>query len=285
MSKNKPCNEDEDSNPLHGKLVLYEAILHGQSPLWNDPRQGLTIHWNPETDLESLQRASLKRNTPLSSFLDYSSYDMEIILDAFRTLVHELSEIGLFKGIKLNAFIENLIKSIPVILDNVLRNEQINFQLNGLKESVSSELLSMIGGALIQPSVVYIGSNSKKEYLDAWELTQCPVCGRMPSTVVKRESEAWRFKCSFCRVEYKMDLFSCPHCSAKGSDNKEFALIGDNQAYEVASCHDCNRYYKIINVAKLEQQIPEGLEDLYTGFLDDLAIEKGLNRIDDMVQD
>ena len=285
MSKNKPCNEDEDSNPLHGKLVLDEAILHGQSPLWNDPRQGLTIHWNPDTDLESLPRASLKRNTPLSSFLDYSSYDMEIILDAFRTLVHELSEIGLFKGIKLNAFIENLIKSIPVILDNVLRNEQINFQLNGLKESVSSELLSMIGGALIQPSVVYIGSNSKKEYLDAWELTQCPVCGRMPSTVVKRESEAWRFKCSFCRVEYKMDLFSCPHCSAKGSDNKEFALIGDNQAYEVASCHDCNRYYKIINVAKLEQQIPEGLEDLYTGFLDDLAIEKGLNRIDDMVQD
>jgi transcription elongation factor Elf1 len=281
LSINKPYNED--SNSVHGKLVLYEAILHGQSTLWNDPRQGLTIHWNPETDLDSLQRASLKENTPISSLLDSSSYDMEIILDAFRTLVHELSEIDLFKGISLNAFIDSLTGSIPVILDNVLRNEQNNIQLNRLKESVSPEILSMMGGALIQPSMVYIGSNSKKEYLDAWELTQCPVCGRMPSIVVKRESEPWRFKCSFCRVEYKMDLFSCPHCSAKGSDNKEFALIGDNQAFEVASCHDCNRYYKIINVAKLEQQIPEGLEDLYTGFLDDLAIEKGLNRIDDLI--
>jgi transcription elongation factor Elf1 len=243
------------------------------------------MHWNPETDLESLQRASLKENTPISSLLDSSSYDMEIILDAFNTLLHELSEMGLFKGVSLNAFIESLVGSIPVILDNVLRNEQINIQPNGLKESVSPETLSMMGGALIQPSMVYIGSNSKKEYLDAWGLTQCPVCGRMPSIVVKRESEAWRFKCSFCRTEYRMDLFSCPHCGAKGSDNKDFALIGGNQAYEVASCHECNRYYKIINVAKLEQQIPEGLEDLYTGFLDDLAIEKGLNRIDDLTKD
>jgi transcription elongation factor Elf1 len=243
------------------------------------------MHWNPEIDHESLQKASLKENTPISSLLDSSSYDMEIILDAFRTLVHELSEIGLFKGISPNAFIESLVEGIPVILDNVLRNEQINIQPNGLKESASPEILSMMGGALIQPSMVYIGSNSKKEYLDAWELTQCPVCGRMPSIVVKRESEAWRFKCSFCRAEYKMDLFSCPHCGAKGSDNKEFALIGGNQAYEVASCHECNRYYKIINVAKLEQQVPEGLEDLYTGFLDDLAVEKGLYRIDDLTKD
>jgi len=280
LSTNKPYNENENSNPLDGKLALYETILHGQSPLWNDPRQGLTKHWNIETDLESLQRASLKENTPISSLLNHSSYDMDVILEAVRTIVHELSEIGLFKGISQNAFIESLIGSIQVILDNVLRNEQIRIKLNGLKESVSPEILSMIGGALVQPSMVYIGSNSKKEYLDAWELTQCPVCGRMPSIVVKRESEAWRFKCSFCRVEYKMDLFSCPHCSTKGSDNKEFAIIGDNQAYEVASCHECNRYYKIINIAKLELQIPEGLEDLYTSFLDDLAIEKGLNRID-----
>jgi len=285
LSRNEHYSEDDDSSPVHGKLVLYEAILHGQSPLWNDPRQGLTMHWNPETDLESLQKAGLKENTPISSLLDSSSYDMEIILDAFRTLVHELSEIGLFKGISPNAFIESLIEGIPVILDNVLRNEQINIQPNGLKESASPEILSMMGGALIQPSMVYIGSNSNKEYLDAWELTQCPVCGRMPSIVVKRESEAWRFKCSFCRAEYKMDLFSCPHCGAKGSDNKEFALIGGNQAYEVASCHECNRYYKIINVAKLEQQVPEGLEDLYTGFLDDLAVEKGLYRIDDLTKD
>jgi len=285
LSKNKPYNEDEDSNPLNGKLVIYETILHGQSPLWNHPRQGLTIHWNPETDLESLQRVSLKRNTPISSFLDYSSYDMEIILDAFRTLVHELSELGLFKGISPKFLIEALIGSIPSIMDNVLSNEQIHIQLNEWKDSVAPELLSIIGGALIQPSMIYIGSNSNKTYLDAWELTQCPVCGRMPSIVVKRESEKWRFKCSFCRVEYKMDIFSCPHCGSKGSDNKEFALLGDNQAYEVASCHDCNRYYKIINIAKLEQQIPEGLEDLYTSFLDEFAIEKSLNRLDDSTQD
>ena len=212
-------------------------------------------------------------------------YEMEIFLDAFRTLVHELSYIGLFKGISPNAFIESFIGSISVILDNVLKHKQIHIQRNGLKGSVSPEILSMMGGALIQPSMVYIGSHSKREYLDAWELTRCPVCGRVPSIVVKRESETWRFKCSFCRVEYKMDLFSCPHCGAKGSDNKEFALIGENQAYEVASCHDCNRYYKIINMAKLEQQVPEGLEDFYTGFLDDIALEKGLKRIDEMTQD
>ncbi len=284
MSKNKRFNGDEDSNPVNEKLVLYEIIINGQSPLWNDPRQGLRLRWNPEKDIESLQRASLKGSTPISCLLDSSSYDTEIVLKAFKTLVHGLNEIGLLKGISPNAFIEVLIGSIPAILEDVLGNEQIDVQLNGVKESVSSETLSMIGGAMIQPSMVYIGSNSKKEYLDAWELTRCPVCGRTPSIVVKRESEAWRFKCSFCRVEYKMDLFSCPNCGAKGSDNKEFALVGDNQEFEVASCSDCSRYYKIINVAKLERQIPEGLEDLYTSFLDDLAAEKSLNRINDLTQ-
>jgi len=41
------------------------------------------------------------------------------------------------------------------------------------------------------------------------------------------------------------------------------------------------RYYKIINIAKLKEHIPEGLEDPYTEILDEVASEKGFIRLDE----
>ena len=124
-------------------------------------------------------------------------------------------------------------------------------------------------------------SKNSRQYLDAWGMTACPICGRLPSVVLKVEMEAWRFKCSHCSVEYRMDINKCPHCAAVGFDNKEFILVGENQELEVANCLECNHYFKIINKTKLKQPLPEGCEDLYTEMLDDLARERGLIRIDD----
>jgi len=133
--------------------------------------------------------------------------------------------------------------------------------------------------------MIALASHSERQYLDAWELTACPICGRLPSVAVKTESEAWRFRCSYCRAEYKMDVGKCPHCGSEGFDNKEFLLVGEDQEYEVATCPECSRYYKIINTAKLGHPIPEGLEDPYTEILDEIAREKGLIRLDEAVTD
>lgn len=168
---------------------------------------------------------------------------------------------------------QSLSKTLPELVNAVLNDKPI-------EPEASPQLVSLIGEALIQPSMVYVSNHCKPDYLDAWELNPCPVCGRLPSIVVKPEEGVWRFKCSFCWTEYKMDIFTCPSCGSQGAENKEFLLVGENQEYEVASCHNCKRYYKIINRPKLEQPIPQGLEDLYTEVLDDLAEERGLIRLD-----
>ncbi|MFC1803913.1 formate dehydrogenase accessory protein FdhE, partial [Thermoproteota archaeon] len=137
--------------------------------------------------------------------------------------------------------------------------------------------------ALIQPSMIYISSKCEKHSLDAWELFPCPVCGQNPSIVIKPETDVWRFKCSFCLTEYKTDIFTCPICNTQDIDNKDFFIIEPNQVYEIASCKKCNHYFKIINKDKIYSglEIPEGLEDLYTYFLDEIASEHNLVRIDE----
>jgi FdhE protein len=179
----------------------------------------------------------------------------------------------------------NLVKQLgevlPDVINNTLKQNQGYFPTLGGRLAVSPFMLSLIGSALIQPSMIALASHSERQYLDAWELTLCPICGRLPSVALKTGSEAWRFNCAYCQAEYKMDINKCPHCGSEGFDNKEFLLVGENQELEVTSCQKCSRYFKIINKTKLKQPLPEGYEDLYTEVLDDLARERGLIRIDE----
>ena len=177
--------------------------------------------------------------------------------------------------------VKQLSGDLPDLIANVLKQNQGYFSILGDRVAVSPLVLSLIGGALIQPSMFALASCSDRRYLDAWELTACPICGRLPSVALKTGSEAWRFRCTYCQAEYRMDINKCPHCGSEGFDNKEFLLVGENQELEVAYCQECSHYFKIINKTKLKQPLPEGYEDLYTEVLDDLARERGLLRIDD----
>ena len=215
-------------------------------------------------------------------FLDDSSYDLETIRNALITLVYEMNELDIDPKMDPLTLVRQLGGALPDLINNALNQNQGYFSILGDRLAVSPLVISLIGDALIQPSMIALASYSERQYLDAWELTACPICGRLPSVAVKLEMEAWRFKCSYCSAEYRMDIYKCPHCGSEGFDNKEFLLVGENQEFEVAACPECSRYYKIINTAKLGCSIPEGLEDQYTEILDELAHVKGLIRLDEV---
>jgi formate dehydrogenase maturation protein FdhE len=203
-------------------------------------------------------------------------YNKKVLKEALRALVIEFDELNLLGGIEpdyLRAKISEHLHSL--IASHLNQNEQQILIL----ENSSSPLISIITDALIQPSLIHISSKCDKEYLDGWELFPCPICGQNPSIVVKTRAEIWRFKCSYCLTEYKMDIFSCPVCNKQGHENKDFLIVGENQEYEIASCKECSHYFKIINRERTNE-IPDGLEDLYTHFLDEIATEQNLVRID-----
>jgi len=284
MSKS-PAENNHKNAELRQKMQFLETIKRGQEPLWNDTRRGLVIDPADRDAMRSLENESLNQSVPLSHLLDDSYYDLETLRNTLITLVYEMNELEIDPNMDPLTLVKQLGGALPDIINNVLKQNQSYFSILGDKLAVSPLVLSLIGGALIQPSMISLASYSERQYLDAWELIACPVCGRLPSLAVKLEMEAWRFKCSYCSAEYRMDIYKCPHCGSEGFDNKEFLLVGKNQEFEVAACPECSRYFKIINSAKLGHPIPEGQEDLYTEILDEIAHERGLIRLDEVVTD
>ena len=276
-----PKNLNQKFSNMQQIVMLLESIQRGQEPLWNDPRRGLTLELPDQEQMKAILLESLNQNVPISRILSASSYDLEILRKAAALLVSEAVKLEIEPIADPIKIVSQISEVLPEIIDTVLQQNHQCFNTLGEEISVSPLLLSMIGGALVQPSLIYMASRCVPPCLDAWESTECPVCGRLPSVVVKSESEVWRFKCSYCRAEYKMDVFSCPSCGMSGEGEKEFLIVGDNQEFEVVGCPGCRRYYKIINLAKLKEQIPEGLEDPYTEILDEVALEKGFTRLDD----
>ena len=276
-----PNNLNQKFSNMQQIVILLESIQRGQEPLWDDPRRGLNLELPDQDQMNAAQLESLNQNIHVSRILNASSYDLEVLKKAVTLLVYEAVELEIDPSADPIKMVNQIFDVLPEIIDNVLKQNHQYFNALGEEISVSPLMLSMIGGALVQPSLIYLASRCVPQYLDAWESKECPVCGRLPSVVIKSESEVWRFKCSYCRAEYKMDVFSCPSCGISGEGDKEFLLVGDNQEFELVGCPECRRYYKIINIAKLKEQIPEGLEDPYTEILDEVALEKGFIRLDE----
>jgi formate dehydrogenase maturation protein FdhE len=256
------------------------AIFRGQEEIWNDPYRGLSFNPFDVDVIASFQRESLISNTTIAFQLSASSFNLSVLQRALPALVNELREQGLEPELDTSALVEYVSNNLVGIIASIIDPSEGNLGDVEKRLGVTPSMLSIIGEALLQPPMMQLASVSEREYLDSWRETACPICGHDPIVAIKTESEVWRFKCSYCRAEYRTDIFKCPNCGEMGHDHKEFLILGDSQEYEIASCTQCGRYYKIINKAKLQKAIPEGLEDLNTYFLDYIAQERGLERLD-----
>ena len=262
------------------RFEFLKAVFRGQEHIWNDPYRGLSFDPFAANAVTSFQRESLMSVTTIASQLGASSFNLEVFRRALPALVNELQAQGLEPQLDTSTLVENVRDNLVEVVSSTLDPSESD--LGGMAERLgaSPSMLSIIGEALLQPPLMQLASVSEKEYLDSWRETACPVCGHDPIVSIKTESEVWRFKCSYCRAEYRMDIFKCPNCGEMGHDNKEFLILGDSQEFEIASCSQCRRYYKIINKVKLKKAMPEGLEDLNTYFLDYVAQDRGLERLD-----
>jgi formate dehydrogenase maturation protein FdhE len=262
------------------RFEFLKAVFRGQEHIWNDPYRGLSFDPFTSNAVASFQRESLMNITTIASQLGASSFNLEVFRRALPALVNELQSQGLEPQLDTSTLVENVRDDLVEVVSSTLDPSESDLGEMAERFGAPPSMLSIIGEALLQPPLMQLASVSEKEYLDSWRETACPVCGHDPIVAIKTESEVWRFKCSYCRAEYRTDIFKCPNCGETGHDNKEFLILGDSQEFEIASCSQCRRYYKIINKVKLKKSMPEGLEDLNTYFLDYVAQDRGLERLD-----
>ena len=269
------------SDDLEKKLALIEAMQEGQLPLNNNSSRGLSKQLD-EKALRTLQEQSLAEATPISTKLGAEYLDLEQMRASLASIVFAVYEHELDSTLDPVSLVKGLNDALPEFLEHALKGDEESLTLLSETLGVSTGIVKLIGEALIEPPLTRVASMCLKGFLEGWNGLACPVCGRLPSVATKDESEPWRFKCLLCGANYRMDVFSCPHCRSEEKADKEFLLVGENQELEIAYCGKCNHYYKIINKAKLSEAIPPGLEGIYTVILDKIARDKGLIRIDEI---
>jgi len=79
------------------------------------------------------------------------------------------------EGLDPSKLVSDLEGALPELVRNVLRVDPNYFEALSVKLGVSPVVLSMVGGALIQPSMIFLASNCEQRLLDAWNHVNCPV--------------------------------------------------------------------------------------------------------------
>lgn len=274
----------EEHPEFRPQLEVYEAILRAQEPLVRDPRRGMLIDLN-EAIPESLQKKALDENKPISFLLDPNICDFDLIRLTLLAIVDGLMKLEIEELVFPMGFVEQANEVLPEIVQRALQRDNRYFELKGEELGIRPTLFLMLADALIQPSMMGIASRvNKGGFLDVWGRVPCPICGKIPSVVLKREEETWRFICDFCDAEYAMNIFKCPYCGSEDFQKIGFLMLKGREAFEVGYCMECNCYFKIINQKRLRERIPMGLRDLYTYFLDEIAEQRGLRCLDDLLK-
>lgn len=266
------------------QIDIFKMILKAQSPILKDPKKGTTIDLDEIAFLDDLQNRSLKEGKPLISFLKPTLYDFKNLQKTFLAVLEGFEKLDIENQEIIVKLKSNASKLLPEIIEKRLQHNHTFFLSLAEKFNLSNIFFEVIADTLIQPAIKKIANNTKKKaIIDKWNKTICPICGRTPFIVVKNEEQVWQFQCIFCETEYTMNIFKCPSCENEDFKKKEFFFIKGREEFEVAYCHDCNYYFKIINMHKLKEKLPIAFEDLYTSDLDELAQKKGLKRLDDQL--
>lgn len=263
------------------QFEVYKLMLKAQEPLIKDPKKGTKIDWNKATFLSDFQKQALEKNEPISFLFNSSIYDINALYQIFHVLIDNLVK-NKIEGWKTLQKLKNQGKEFfSIIIQRALRRDGDFFETVGDRLNINTPLLSTLIDILLQPSMELVATYvAKNSFLDVWDNVMCPICGKIPFLVVKQDEEKWKFKCTFCNAQWPMNIFQCPCCGNRNFQKLGFLMLKDDEAFEIGHCEECKGYYKILNLTKLREVIPRGLEDFYSRFLDKFAEQRGFQRLD-----
>ena len=261
-------------------LNLNKAILEILIPVDESPTKGARDTMSDEA-LKILKEKALASKKPMSSFLDFSNYDEDVVSstagESARYLMRSRLQVA-----PLQRFLTALERGSIDVSEAVramLEEDAEWFQRLGESFGVEPSLLLFLFETPLRPFFEDLARRVEGELIETWWEPFCPVCGR--TSLVARIRQRKRYMtCKYCGAEHLVDLFLCVNCGNKEPNSLGFITFKEHPEYELNYCEKCNHYIKSIYEERLRRKIPKGLEDLLTQELDVLAEghELGLKR-------
>ncbi|MFH1624574.1 MAG: formate dehydrogenase accessory protein FdhE, partial [Pseudomonadota bacterium] len=256
---------------------LYKGILEILEPLEKVSNLGLkkTIDWGV---ISETAKRSLKERRHLSTYLDSSIFDAELVKETVLKLMDYLMAENP-STMQLNKVLEAIIEGSLVINDGIgalLGEDASWFHEKAQTYGVEPSLFLSVFELPLRPFFEEAARKLEKIYVEDWWEQTCPICGRNPP-VGRMRSKKLYLVCQYCGTVYAVDLFQCFSCGSKDPTKLEFVSPESRPDLELNYCGLCKSYIKIINDDRLHVKVPFGLEDLLTRALDELAKVPELN--------
>lgn len=264
----------ERRQELRDPLEMHKEILQFQQELDSSPTKGTTTNWDNHAIVDGLWRRAQETKKPIIHFLDPTIFNVKLLSAVSRKIAnvfveHKIDEQGMKNFTEsVEKGQTDLLKLVEATLKEDLTPIKKTAEQLGLDPSRLLHALS----ALIQPCLEEIARQIDSSQLDRWWQASCPVCGRTP--IVARFRQRKRYlDCSFCGAEYLSDSVLCVHCGNRDPYTLKYMVVEDQPMFQVDFCTKCKHYLKVIDEAKLKEDMPRGFEDMLT--LDfDLVVKK-----------
>ena len=258
--------------PEHLDLLnLRKAILKILTTLDESPTKGAVSNIS-DKNLKQLKENAVASKKPISSFIDPSIFNRDIVWSTVREIAEYLVRHHP-QGESLQRLLEALegkLFDAGEAVRAILYEDAEWFKCLGDSYGVEPSMLLFLFEAPLQPFFEDLARRVEEELKEIWWDPFCPVCGR--ASLVARIRQRKRYMiCPFCGAEYLVDLFLCVNCGNNEPYSLGFLTFEGHPEYELNYCEKCNHYIKVIHEDRLKRKIPRGLEDLITRDLDMLA--------------
>lgn len=115
--------------------------------------------------------------------------------------------------------------------------------------------------------------------LDQCPGADCPVCGAPPVMGLHREGDGLRvLECSLCGTRWGTPRMICLFCGTPDQKKLRYLFVNEDQARRIQVCENCRTYIKIIDCKEITEEVVLPLEDIYTIYLDEVAVKEGYER-------
>jgi formate dehydrogenase maturation protein FdhE len=260
-------------------LKIHKEILNIILPLDESIEKWVFFDVNEGTFEKFLNKIIISKN-PLIHFLKETDFNTIILSQAVNKIVNLLLD-KKEEDNKLRIFTKKLESDEKIIKDailSIIREDSEWFKLQGKIFGSDPSLLLLIFDSPLRPFFELVARELEEKIKENWFESYCPICGRQSNIARKKKSKRYII-CSYCGLEYLVDMFKCINCGNIDPTLMGFIKIEEKKEYELDYCRVCYHYIKILDENLVSGKIPYGLEDLLTRELDNFATGSDLHLV------
>lgn len=250
-------------------LLFHKSILEILSTTGTSQTNAMKETLSDES-LNTLLQKAISSKSPIISFLDARIFDLDSVLSVAKKVIESLIHRGFEKNINLEGLLRALEQGdvdIQKAVDAIIKGDASWFLHLSERHKIEPSLILFIFDTPLRPFFEELARRVEKDIIETWWEPFCPICGRR-STVARMRQRKRYMVCTYCGVQYLVDLFLCVNCNNNDPTTMGFISFEASPGYELNYCEKCKHYIKVLYEDRLKENIPQGLEDLLTRELD-----------------